>query len=136
MPSWSNISSLSAARAKVLKHDHQINLNDQFEHCRNIKVKALEGWKSRIVVEILLNIDARHLSEAEGRFQEAIEADKRNGMMWQLAKDYASYAEVFKRKGDRSKAIDRLNMAIEIFKECGADGWVEKYEIEFQQTLD
>jgi hypothetical protein len=26
-----------------------------------------------------------------------------------------------------SKAKEDLNRAIEIFKECGADGWVEKY---------
>ena len=51
-------------------------------------------------------------------------------MMWQLAKDYTLYAELFKRKGDLSKARENLSKAIEIFKECGADGWVEKYEKE------
>jgi tetratricopeptide (TPR) repeat protein len=136
LPSWSNIASLSAARAKVLNLDHHINLSDQFEHYRNIKVKSLEGWKARIIAEILLNIDAQHLSEAEGRIREAIELDKRNGMMWQLAKDYAAYAEVSKRKEDPSKANENLKKAIEIFKQCGADGWVEKYEIELQRTLD
>ena len=30
------------------------------------------------------------------------------------------------RKGDLSQAKDSLNTAIEILKECGADGWVEK----------
>jgi len=51
-------------------------------------------------------------------------------MMWHLGKDYALYAELFKRKGDQSKASENLNKAIEILKECGADGWVEKYEKE------
>jgi hypothetical protein len=50
--------------------------------------------------------------------------------MWNLALDYAVYAELFKRKGDQSKAKENLNKAIEIFKECGADGWVERYEKE------
>ncbi len=31
------------------------------------------------------------------------------------------------RKGDRQKARENLGKAIEIFKECGADGWVERY---------
>jgi len=31
-------------------------------------------------------------------------------------------------KDNRSKARENLDKAIEIFKECGADGWVEKYE--------
>jgi hypothetical protein len=37
---------------------------------------------------------------------------------------------VLKRKGDQSKAKENLNQAIEIFKECGTDGWVDKYEKE------
>jgi hypothetical protein len=54
-------------------------------------------------------------------------------MMFQLGKDYALYAELFKRKGDRSRAGENLGKAIEILKECGADGWVEKYEKELAQ---
>jgi hypothetical protein len=33
-------------------------------------------------------------------------------------------------KGDQSKAKENLNKAIDILKECGAEGWVEKYEKE------
>ena len=51
-------------------------------------------------------------------------------MMWNLARDYALYAELFKRKGELQKTKENLSKAIEIFKECGADGWVEKYEKE------
>jgi hypothetical protein len=56
--------------------------------------------------------------------------NKTNGMMWYLGRDYALYAEFFKRKGDKSRAKENLNKAIEILKECGADGRVEKYEKE------
>ena len=42
--------------------------------------------------------------------------------------DYVVYYEFFKRKGERSKTKENINKAIEIFKECGADGWVEKFE--------
>ncbi|MFC1859089.1 hypothetical protein ACFL9U_13860 [Thermodesulfobacteriota bacterium] len=44
--------------------------------------------------------------------------------------DYALYADLYERKGDLAQAREHLNKAIEIFKECGADGWVEKYEKE------
>jgi len=37
---------------------------------------------------------------------------------------------LFKRKADLPKAKEHLSKAIEIFNECGADGWVEKYEDE------
>ena len=49
-------------------------------------------------------------------------------MMLHLGKDYALYSDLFKRKGDLSRARENLIKAVEIFKECGADGWVEKYE--------
>jgi hypothetical protein len=50
--------------------------------------------------------------------------------MWNLGQDYALYTDLFKRKGDQSKAKENLGKAIQILKECGADGWVEKYEKE------
>jgi hypothetical protein len=31
-------------------------------------------------------------------------------------------------KDNRSKARENLGKAIDLFKECGAAGWVEKYE--------
>ncbi len=51
-------------------------------------------------------------------------------MMFPLGNEYALYAELFKRKGDCSKARETLGRAIEILKECGEDGWVTKYERE------
>ncbi len=51
-------------------------------------------------------------------------------MRFHLGNDYALYAELFRRKGDRLKAREILGKAIEVLKECGADGWVEKYEKE------
>jgi len=56
-------------------------------------------------------------------------------MRWHLGRDFAVYAELFKRKGNQSKAKENLNKAIEILKECGADGWVEKYEKELEPLL-
>ena len=74
--------------------------------------------------------DIQHISEAENWIKRAIETNQKYSMMWNLAQDYALYAELFKRKGDLSKAKQNLSKAIEIFTECGADGWVEKYEKE------
>jgi hypothetical protein len=42
--------------------------------------------------------------------------------------DYMTYAKIYKQKEDLSKVEETLVTAIEIFKECGADGWVDKYE--------
>lgn len=83
--------------------------------------------------EILLNIDDRHLSEAGDWIKKAIKADTKNGMMWRVGRNYALYAEVYIRKGEESKAKENLDKAIEIMKECGADGWVEIYEKEIAE---
>ena len=77
-----------------------------------------------------MNIDDQHLSEAEDWIKKAIDTHKRDDMKWYLARDYTLYAELLKRKGNPSKANENLCKAIEIFKECGADGWVEKTEEE------
>jgi len=129
-PSLINMWTVSISRAKVLNQDQDINLPDLFECYQNNKSKVYEGWMARDIGEILLNMDDYPISEAEGWVKKAIESDKRNGMMWYLGRDYALYAELFKRKGDKSKAKENLNKAINILKECGADGWVEKYEKE------
>ena len=69
-------------------------------------------------------------SEAEDWIRAAIAADDKNGVLFELGRDYLVYAVILKRKGDQSKAKENLSKSIEIFKECGADGWVEKYEKE------
>ena len=91
---------------------------------------CVEGWIRRNLGEIFLNIDDQHFPEAQHWIEEAIEADERNGMRWHLARDIAVYAELFKRKGDREKAKEQLGRAIDIYKECGADGWVTRAEEE------
>ena len=75
-----------------------------------------------------MHIDNDHLSDAGEWFQKAIEADSRNGMRWQLATDHTFYADWFKKKGDIQGAKEQLTKAIDLFKECNADGWVTKTE--------
>ena len=129
-PSWTGLQKVGLARSKVMDKEKNVNLESLYTHSQNNKVKILEGWFQRYIGEILLNIDDQHIPEAENWIQKAIEADQRNRTMLNLGKDYALYAELLKRKGDRLKAQENLGKAIEIFKECGADGWVEKYEKE------
>jgi tetratricopeptide (TPR) repeat protein len=117
------------ARSKVMNNEKDVDLESLYTYSRNNKLKILEGLSGH-VGEILLKIDDHHMPEAEDWIQRAIEADQRNGTRWYLGRDYALYAEWFKRKGDRLKAQENLGKAIEILKECGADGWVSKYEKE------
>jgi class 3 adenylate cyclase/tetratricopeptide (TPR) repeat protein len=129
-PSYAGCGRVGSARSKARNKEKDMNLESLYAISRNNKVKTVEGYIKRYIGEILLNIDDQHLSESEHWIQMAIEADQRNRMMFHLGKDYALYAELLKRKGDRFKSQENLGKAIEILKECGADGWVEKYEKE------
>jgi tetratricopeptide (TPR) repeat protein len=115
-------------RAKVLRHDQDIELSELFSCYQNNKLMFCEGWMARNIGDVLLNMDDDHLSDAEIWFQKAIEADTRNRLRWQVANDHAFYADWFKNKGDIQGAKEQLTKAIDIFRECGADGWVERTE--------
>lgn len=77
-----------------------------------------------------MNLGDTHLPEAGHWIIKAIEANERNGARFHPGLNHALHAEFFKRQGDRTNAQTSLGKAIEILKECGADGWVEKYERE------
>jgi len=68
----------------------------------------------------------KHLEKAEAEF-------KAMGIGYWLARTYEVYSYLYRREGDISKAKENLNKAIEILKECGSDGWVEKYEKELAE---
>jgi tetratricopeptide (TPR) repeat protein len=131
-PSSIIMNKISIVLAKVMKKEKDINLKEIFNWHKDIKNRWVKGWVPKFISEILLNIDDQHTSEAEDWIKKAIETNQKYGMMWQLALDYALYAELFKRKGVQPKAKENLNKAIEIFKGCGADGWVDKYEKELE----
>jgi class 3 adenylate cyclase/tetratricopeptide (TPR) repeat protein len=134
-PSMANLGKVGLVRSKVLNKEKDMDLESLYVHSRNNKVRAFEGWIQGYIGQILLNVDDQHISESEHWIQKAIEADQGNRMMSHLGQDYALYADLFERKGNRLKARENLGKAIEILKECGADGWVEKYEKELAALL-
>ncbi len=127
-PSFLNMNKIALARTRVMNNEMDVDLEALYRYGAENNWRMFDGWMPRYIGEILLNIDEKHISEAEDWISKAIEADKRNGMMFNLGKDYAAYAELFKRKGDTPKAKENLKQAIKIFKECEADGWVTRAE--------
>jgi tetratricopeptide (TPR) repeat protein len=130
-PSRFNLLRLILTCAKVMTNEKDIDLKLLYSYVSQNKIRREECSIRRYLSEILLNIDDDHLQEAEDWIKQAIEADKKNGVMFELGIDHSVSAEIFKRKGDQSKAREMLERAIEISTECGANGWVEKYEKEF-----
>ena len=130
LPSWIRFFQSCLIKTKVLRHDQDIEINELFTYYQTNTLLVCKGCTARNIGDVLLYIDNDHLGDAEVWFQKAIEEDTRNGFRWVLAQDHASYANWFKKKDDRTGVKEQLTKAIDIFRECGADGWVEKYEKE------
>jgi predicted ATPase/class 3 adenylate cyclase len=128
LPSYANFCKIGIAKANLINNNKEIRLNEISKCYEDIKSKWARSMGSNYIGEILLNIDDQHISEAENWIKKSIETNQKYGMKWNLAQDYALYSEFYKRKSELLKAKEALSTAIEIFKECGADGWIERYE--------
>lgn len=129
-PSSVRLAQLGMTRCGVMLGESVANLESLRAIPGRCQVKVFEGWTSRFLGEIFLNLGGSHVTEAEHWIRKAIEADKRNGMRFHLGLDYALYGDFFSRHRERAQAQENLGKAIEILKECGADGWIEKCEKE------
>jgi len=129
-PSWLEFSRISLGMVKIITGERGIDLKLLYSHASRNSHPSFDGNIRRNLAFILLNINNRHMSEAEDWIKKAVESDSQNGTMWQLGMDYALYADLLKRKDHKSKAKEKLSKGIEILKECGADGWMEKYQRE------
>jgi tetratricopeptide (TPR) repeat protein len=129
-PSWLNLAKIGLAIAAVMTNKEKVNLKSIYEHEAICKAKYIKGTMQYVIAEILLNTDDQYIPEAEDWFRKAIETNKKNDMRWILGRSYSGFANLFIRKGDKSKAKEKLSTAVKILKKCGADGWVEKYEKE------
>ncbi|MCX6001179.1 MAG: AAA family ATPase [Chloroflexi bacterium] len=117
---------VAIARAKVLDNGKSVDLQSLYADAAENKFRCIDGEISRHIAEILLNIDDKHGPEAEEWVKKAIEKDNLNGTVWQMGRDYEVYAGLLKRKGDLAGAREKLSRAMEIYRECGAEGWLKK----------
>jgi tetratricopeptide (TPR) repeat protein len=127
VPSILRYFEIDLIKSKVMNNDMDIDLDSLYQMANKITLNPIKGIASSSIAEILLSTD-NYISEAEKWLTKAIETNKKYGVRLYLAIGYALYAELFIKKGDQSKAKENLGKAIEIFKECGADGWVQKYQ--------
>jgi class 3 adenylate cyclase/tetratricopeptide (TPR) repeat protein len=128
IPSWKNVSKSAIAKMKVINKDPGVDIDQMVGYADVNKARIWDGWIRRNIGEILLNTDDQHLDEAEGWINKAIEADSNNGTMLNLGRNYALYAELCSRRGDQDKAVAAFQKAIDVFKDCGSDGFLKRTE--------
>jgi tetratricopeptide (TPR) repeat protein len=128
-PSYARLADLGMARCSTLLGERNVDLEFLRATFGKNRIKEAEGLSARYLGEILMNLGV-HEAEAEQWIWKAIETDESHRMPFHVGRDYALYAEFFRRQGDRPKAQENLGKAIDILRQCGADGWVQKYEKE------
>jgi class 3 adenylate cyclase/tetratricopeptide (TPR) repeat protein len=128
--SMNNLAKIRLALTRMIKNGAYIDLGSYYNFTVSNKLKVNDGCTRRHIGEILLHMNDQQTSNAQHWIEEAIDIDRRNGTRWDLGKDYVVYGRFFQRKGSQQKAKENLSKAIEIFVECGADGWVDKTEKE------
>jgi class 3 adenylate cyclase/tetratricopeptide (TPR) repeat protein len=133
LPSWVNCHKLWVKMNRILNGEPDIDIHKLGglvkAHEKN-RLAMSKSFESRCIGEIFLHIDDHHMTEAEEWIRRSIDFDVMHAIPWNLGKDHTLYADWFKKKGDIQGAKEQLTKAIDIFRECGADGWVEKYEKE------
>jgi len=130
MPSLARLADLGMAKCGVMLGKRDVELASLRTVAERNRIRLLESWICRSLGEIFLNLGGNQVDEAEQWVRKSIEVDARNGMRLSLAKNYGLYGKFFKQQGDKSRAREELGKAIEILKECGADGLLMKYEEE------
>lgn len=130
LPSLSMLNRIGVTRAKIITGDKEVNVEMLFNYLNENKIKLNDSLMARYVINCLMEMSDQYLLDAEKLIQKSIETDKRNGMIFFTAKDYALYAEVLRKQGHWKNAKEMLHLAIQIYKSCGAKGWLIKAEKE------
>ncbi len=129
-PDFQKLVVMVSTLSRIKEHERDIDIETLYHYANENKIKVLEGKMYFFISKILGNMNSQHLSQAVNWIKRAIESHQKNNLIWYLCLDYAWYAEIFKKKNDFSNAKDKLEKAIDFFKKCGADGWVEKTDKE------
>jgi tetratricopeptide (TPR) repeat protein len=128
IPSWKNVSRSAAIRMKALTKAPGVNLETVVTYANANKARIWDGWIYRNIGEIFLNTDEPAVAEIKKWINKAIKADSNNGTMLNLGRTYTLYAQLYKHIGEHSNAVHALKMAMGVFKNCGADGFLKQAE--------
>ena len=134
LPTTLLYSEISLVRCRIL-NGQDIDIREILDRFNRIKFAVHKSRASNLISEIFLNIDDQHMSEAGEWISKAIEINTQNGTRFYLGQSHHLYSEFYQKQDNLPQAREQVNKAIDIMKECGADGWVERYEKELADLL-
>ncbi len=125
-PSWLNLIRVAIVRAKVLHGDSGVSLSEVLKFFSQNKNKGFSGWIAQYTAEILFHLSEQLLPQAREWADKAVALDRENGMQLLLGRDYLLSARIWNRMGHSARAREDMIRAIEIFQQCGAEGYLKK----------
>lgn len=131
LPSFLTFQKLALKNNRILNGEPDVDihkLDELIKAHEKSKLAMSRSLGTRCIGEIFLHIDDNHMAEAEASIKHSFDFDTKHNIPWNIASDHTLYADWFKKKGDIQKAKEQLTKAIDLFKECGADGWVTRTE--------
>jgi len=130
MPGWIRLLELYLWRSKVIDGTLKIDVQSLIKDHEKYQEIWLFGSRALLTAEILFKMNNQHHEEAEEWINKAIEINTQNGTRFFLGQNYHLYFQFLKAGNKLPQAREQMTNAIEVMKECGADGWVELYEKE------
>ncbi len=128
LPSLRQCCKIGITVTDIIIGNEHIDLQKLLHYYGGISLIAYQGHMACHIGEALSKLKNRQTHNPDDWFKKAIEIDTQYKLKWWLGKAYARYSDYFKRQNKLHKSRDLMTKAIEIMKECGSDGWVERYE--------
>ena len=124
-PSSENLINVSAIRTDVMREKKLVDLQSLYRNSYTNKVTLYLGTIARCIADILVVLNDK-LEEAENWIKKAVRAHEKNGMTWDLGRDYLSYYQILTWMEQPQKAKETLQESKKVFEGCGSDGWAER----------
>jgi len=121
-PSFINFNEAAIMRGKIMNGERDVDFDELPKYEARNRFRIYEVWIPALIAEVLLTLGDVESSQAERWITKALEADRRNGMQWNLGKDHLLYAHLCKCQDRREKEKEHLSAGLRLFEECGAEG--------------
>lgn len=123
LPSFQNLIQVQIILTEIKNNKSDFNIEMIPDIIKSNQLSVYETSLYRSYSKILLSLEKDNFSAIEKWIFKAIEQDKKNRNIWNLAMDHVILAEFFLEKEQPSKALENFKISKSFFKETGANSW-------------
>ena len=117
----------------VLKKEADFDSREAIQLFEQLDFSMVRSGVASAITMIILNNPDIANCEAEFWIKKSFEIDTKADLKIRMAFTHWHYSKFFIQENNLPQAQEQMNKAIDTMKECGADGWVERYEKELAE---